>query len=63
MELYLLHLFHNKGSKPDITLDFIGLCMRTVAHMPSQSGRRPSQKTLDTLKILKTFIQNIMNHC
>jgi len=55
MELYLLHLFHNKEPKPDITLDFIGLCMRTVAHMPSQSGRRPSQKTLDTLKVLKSF--------
>jgi transposase len=55
MELYLLHLFHNKEPKPDITLDFIGLCMRTVAHMPSQSGRRPSQKTLDILKVLKNF--------
>jgi transposase len=55
MELYLLHLFHNKQPKLDITLDFIGLCMRTVAHMPSRSGKRPSQKTLDTLKVLKTF--------
>jgi hypothetical protein len=55
MELYLLHLFHNKQPKPDITLYFIGLCMRTVAYMPKRSGKKPSEKTLETLKILKTF--------
>jgi len=55
MELYLLNLFHNKQPKPDITLDFIGLCMRTIAYMPSRSGKRPSQKTIDTLKVLKSF--------
>lgn len=55
MELYLLHLFQTCQPKPDITLDFIGLCMRTVAHIPRRSGRKPSEKTLETLKILKTF--------
>jgi transposase len=55
MELYLLHLFQTGSPKPDITLDFIGLCMRTVAYMPSKSGRKPNQKTLDTLKVLKSF--------
>jgi hypothetical protein len=55
MELYLLHLFHNGNPTPDITLDFIGLCMRTVAHMSYKTGARPSQKNQETLNVLKTF--------
>lgn len=55
LELYLLHLFHNNLQFPDLTLDFIGLCMRTVSFKHKNYGAKPSETTTNTLTDLKKF--------
>jgi hypothetical protein len=55
LELYLLHLFHKNLPFPEITLDFIGLCMRTVALEHKGPGGKSKEKTKKMMNNLKNF--------
>jgi hypothetical protein len=61
MELYLLYLFNNNLPFPDITLDFIGLCMRTVALERKSQGRQPKAENQIILNNLKEFYKEHYN--
>jgi transposase len=55
LELYLLHLFHKDLPFPKLTLDFIGLCMRTVGLKHKGSGGKPKEETQKMMDNLKKF--------
>ncbi len=58
LKLYLLHQYHQNLEMPQLTKDFIGICMRVVSNMPPKEkrrGRPPKESTTQVMDELDAF--------